>query len=106
MKEADEAKKSAVTAKNDAETFIHTVEKQVSEFGDKISAEDKTDLNTKMAAVRTALEGDDVEAIKSAKDELQQASWKVSQQMYQQGSNDSSEGSSPEQQQQDGEPKK
>jgi len=99
MKEEDAKKKEGVTAKNDAETFIHTVEKQMSEFGDKISSEDKTDLNTKMSAVRTALEGDDVDAIKAAKDELQQASWKVSQQMYQSGSSEegaSSEGSTEE----------
>ncbi len=40
-----------------------------------------------MAATRTALAGDDVEAIKEAKDALQQASWKISQAMYQSGDN-------------------
>ena len=88
----DEAKKNAVTAKNEAESFIHTVEKQVSEFKDKISADDKKDVEEKIVACRTALASDDVEQIKEAKDALQQASWKISQAMYASGDNNSEGG--------------
>ena len=85
MREADEAKKNAVMAKNDAESFINTVEKQISDLGDKISQADKEDLTTKMTAVREALVTDDTDKIQEAKNALQEASWKVSQAQYGQG---------------------
>jgi len=106
-KDEDELKKNAIVAKNEAESYIHTVEKQLSDFKDKISAEDKKGLEDGMAALRTALTTDDIEEIKAKKDELQQVSWKVSSAMYGQAS--SSEGSSEgsgEQQSQSGDEQK
>merc|ERR1712060_192049 len=96
MRESDEKRKEAVQMKNDGETLCYQVEKQLSELKDKMSTADADDLKKKMEDVRASLAGDieDPEAVKEKTKELQEASWKVTQQAYQQGgeSEDSSEG--------------
>merc|ERR1712151_858595 len=86
MREADEKKKEGVQAKNDAETLCYQVEKQLSELKDKMSTADADDLRKKMEDVRQTMASDDAdpEAIKEKTKELQEASWKVTQQAYQQ----------------------
>merc|ERR1719245_946889 len=93
MREADNKKKEAVTLKNDAETLCYQVEKQLSDLKDKISTPDADDLKTKMSVLRQAMAEDSPEpdVIRTKTKDLQEASWKVTQQAYQQGS--SSEGS-------------
>merc|ERR1719284_546802 len=95
MREADSKKKDGVQAKNDAETLCYQVEKQLSELKDKMSTADADGLKKKMEEVRTvmAADGADPEEIKAKTKDLQEASWKVTQQAYQQGA-ESSEGSS------------
>merc|ERR1711920_20713 len=97
MREADEKKKEGVQAKNDAETLCYQVEKQLSELKDKMSTADADDLRKKMEDVRQtmAADGADPEEIKSKTKDLQEASWKVTQQAYQQS--DSSDSSQDEQ---------
>merc|ERR1719223_1859895 len=85
MREADEKKRSGVEAKNNAESFIHTVEKQMEDMKEKISTADKEDLVNKIKNVREALAADDTDKVVEAKKELEQASWKASQQAYQGG---------------------
>eukprot|EP00928_Gymnodinium_smaydae_P010108 TRINITY_DN137_c0_g2_i1.p1 TRINITY_DN137_c0_g2~~TRINITY_DN137_c0_g2_i1.p1 ORF type:complete len:685 (-),score=217.19 TRINITY_DN137_c0_g2_i1:18-1862(-) len=87
MREADQKKKEAVTAKNDAETLCYQVEKQMSDLKDKISTADADDLKKKMEEVRTAMTSDspDPDEIKAKTKDLQEASWKVTQQAYQSG---------------------
>merc|ERR1739848_539329 len=93
MREADTKKKEAVSAKNDAETLCYQVEKQLSELKDKMSTGDADDLKAKMEAVRQSMADDaDPEDIKAKTKELQEASWKISQQAYQ-SADSSSEGS-------------
>merc|ERR1712217_747917 len=97
MRESDEKRKEAVQLKNDGETLCYQVEKQLSDLKDKISTADADDLKKKMEDLRTCMTGDaaDPEEIKTKTKELQEASWKVTQQAYQQGSDgDSSESSS------------
>merc|ERR1719277_1254397 len=86
MREADEKKKEAVQAKNDGETLCYQVEKQLTELKDKMSTADADDLRKKMEDVRTAMASDsaDPDEIKAKTKELQEASWKVTQQAYQQ----------------------
>merc|ERR1711953_830075 len=93
MREADEKKKEGVQAKNDAETLCYQVEKQLTELKDKMSTADADDLRKKMEDVRQTMasDGADPEEIKAKTKELQEASWKVTQQAYQQS--DSSESS-------------
>merc|ERR1712113_745973 len=98
MREADEKKKEGVQAKNDAETLCYQVEKQLSELKDKMSTADADVLRKKMEDVRQtmAADGADPEEIKAKTKDLQEASWKVTQQAYQQS--DSNESSQDEQQ--------
>ncbi|KAF8821925.1 chaperonin protein BiP [Cardiosporidium cionae] len=84
FKEEDEKKKEAINAKNDSETLLYSVEKQLVDFKDKLTEEDKTELTEKIQKVREVSSGDDFEAIRNATKELQDASWKVTQKMYQQ----------------------
>jgi len=95
MREADGKKKDLVQAKNDAETLCYQVEKQLSELKDKMSTADADDLKGKMEDLRRSLasDGAEPEEVKDKLKTLQEASWKVTQQAYQQGGSDSSEGS-------------
>jgi molecular chaperone DnaK len=90
MREADNKKKEAVQATNDAETLCYQVEKQLTELKDKMSTADADDLKKKMEEVRSVMAGEspDPEEIKNKTKELQEASWKITQQAYQQGSSD------------------
>merc|ERR1711972_167411 len=96
MREADEKKKEGVQAKNDAETLCYQVEKQLTELKEKMTTADADDLRKKVEDVRQAMTSDsaDPEEIKAKTKELQEASWKVTQQAYQQSDqqSDSSEG--------------
>merc|ERR1712087_268401 len=94
MRETDTLKKEGVTVKNDAETLCYQVEKQLSELKDKMSTADADDLKKKMEDVRACIVGDDldVELAKSKTKELQEASWKVTQQAYQQAGSEEAGG--------------
>merc|ERR1712079_270487 len=96
MRDADNKKKEAVTLKNDGETLCYQVEKQLSDLKDKISTPDADDLKAKMSDLRQAMAEDspEPEAIRTKTKDLQEASWKVTQQAYQQGSSESSSDSS------------
>merc|ERR1712190_470740 len=93
MRETDTLKKEGVTVKNDAETLCYQVEKQLSELKDKISTADADDLKKKMEDVRASLTGDSVDPdeIKQKTKDLQEVSWKVTQQAYQQSSSEGGE---------------
>merc|ERR1712190_694336 len=86
MREADEKKKEGVQAKNDAETLCYQVEKQLTELKEKMTTADADDLRKKVEDVRQAMtsDGADPEEIKAKTKELQEVSWKVTQQAYQQ----------------------
>merc|ERR1712113_491760 len=93
---SDEKRKEAVTLKNDGETLCYQVEKQLSDLKDKISTPDADDLKSKMSDLRQAMAEDspEPEAIRTKTKDLQEASWKVTQQAYQQGSSSESSDSS------------
>merc|ERR1719229_982502 len=95
MREADQLKKEGVTVKNDAETLCYQVEKQLSELKDKMSTADAEELKKKMEAVRASSTGDitDPEELKAKTKDLQELSWKVTQQAYQQSSSEEGESS-------------
>merc|ERR1712038_1661832 len=94
MREADAKKKEGVTVRNDAETLCYQVEKQLSELKEKMSTADADDLKKKMEDVRACLVGDDLDAelVKNKTKDLQEASWKVTQQAYQQAGSDEAGG--------------
>ncbi|KAL8433058.1 hypothetical protein Efla_006257 [Eimeria flavescens] len=90
FKAEDEKHKENVAAKNDAEALVYNVEKQLVDLKEKISAEDKTELEARISKVRAALGGNDSDAIRAEAKSLQELSWKVSQQAYSQGSSNTS----------------
>lgn len=86
----DEKQKETVAARNEAETLIYAVEKQISDLKDKITSEDRSELESRIGKVREALGGQDTDLIRSEAKSLQEHSWKVSQQAYSQGSSSTS----------------
>ena len=82
--QADKQKKELVEAKNQAEGLIHATEKTLKEHGDKISAAEKSSIEDAMNALKTATEGDDLNAIKEKTETLMQASLKLGEAMYKQ----------------------
>ena len=79
----DQKRRETVEARNAADSLIHTVEKTLSEGGDKIPADLKAETEAAVTALKDVKDGDDVEAIKTKTDELGQVSMKVGQAMYQ-----------------------
>jgi molecular chaperone DnaK len=78
----DKKKRALAEARNQADSMAYNVEKLVKEHGDKLKATDKAPLEAAVAKVREAAKGEDVDAIKSATAELEQASHAVSKVMY------------------------
>ncbi len=78
----DKKRRELVDARNQGEALIHSAEKSVKEFGDKVAASDKSTIEAAIASLKTALEGEDVEAINARANELAQASMKLGEAMY------------------------
>ena len=81
--EEDKKRREAVDLKNNAEQLAYQTEQLISENGDKFSADDKSALETKCSTLKEALKGDNLDAIKSAQDDLQNKFYEVSQKLYQ-----------------------
>lgn len=79
----DKKKREAVDLKNGAEQMVYQTETLISESGDKFSADDKSALEAKAEALKEALKGDDLDAIKAAQEDLQTKFYEVSQKLYQ-----------------------
>ena len=82
--EEDKKFRELVGARNKADATIHTVEKALKDVGDKISDDEKKAASEAVAAVKTAMSGDDREAIESKTQALEQASTALLQKMYEQ----------------------
>jgi len=80
--EADKKRRETVEAKNQAESLVHSTESSLTEHGDKVSAEVKAEIEAAIADTKSALEGDDPEAIKEKSAALAQASMKLGEAMY------------------------
>jgi molecular chaperone DnaK len=80
--EADKKKREAVEAKNQGESLVHSTEKSLADYGDKVSAEDKAAIETAIADLKSVLDGDDAEAIKEKTATLAEASMKLGEAMY------------------------
>ncbi|MDE2333847.1 MAG: Hsp70 family protein, partial [Rhodospirillales bacterium] len=80
--EADKARREQVETRNQADAMVHQVEKNLKEHGDKLGAQDKGEAEAAVAAVRSAMEGSDTEALKAATDRLSQAAMKIGETLY------------------------
>lgn len=80
---ADKERRAQVEARNNAEALIHATEKSISENQDKIDAADKDGAEAAMAELKTALEGEDMDAINEKAQALSQAAMKIGEAVYQ-----------------------
>ncbi len=78
----DKKRRELVDAKNEAEALIHSTEKSVAEYGDKVSEADKGAVEAAIAAVKAVLPTEDADAIKAKVNDLTQASMKLGEAMY------------------------
>ncbi|AUG54598.1 molecular chaperone DnaK [Thalassospira marina] len=81
--EGDKKRKALVEARNQAEAIIHSTEKNIAEHGDKVDANTKSMIEDALAALKEAKDGEDADAINAKVNELQQASMKLGEAMYQ-----------------------
>ena len=81
-KEEDKKKREAVDARNQADTLIHSTEKNLKEHGSKVSDADKKAIEDASANLRNALKGTDIEEIKKKTQDLVQASMKLGEAIY------------------------
>ncbi|QTQ16865.1 molecular chaperone DnaK [Treponema parvum] len=84
--EADKKKREGVDAKNEADSLIYATEKSVKELGDKVSPAEKQKIDDAVAALKAALQSDNVEDIKAKTEALKQASYKIAEEVYKQQS--------------------
>jgi molecular chaperone DnaK len=80
--EEDKKRRKLAEAKNQADNLVYQTEKNISEYGDKISADEKAKIQDAVAAVKKAIEGTDAQAIESATQSLMTASHKLAEEMY------------------------
>ena len=71
-----------VDAENHGESLAHDAEKALNEYGDKVAQSDRSAIEAAVASLRTALQGEDVEAIKARSNDLMQAQMKLGEAMY------------------------
>jgi molecular chaperone DnaK len=82
----DKRKLELIEVRNHADSLTYATEKSLSDLGDKVESSLKADIEGKIAALKTAMEGDSPESIKTAMDDLSKASHKLAEQIYAQKS--------------------
>jgi len=81
---ADKAKRESVDARNEADSLIYATEKSVKDLGEKVDGAEKQKIDDAIAALKQAMQGDNVEEIKAKTEELKQASYKIAEELYKQ----------------------
>ena len=92
---ADKKRREQVEARNATEAMVHQVERSLAEHGDRMPAADKGEVEAALAAGKSALEGTDADALKSAHDRLSQAAMKIGEAAYRAQSEQAAAGPQP-----------
>lgn len=100
----DKKRREAVDVRNNADQMIYQTEKTVNEFGDKLSADEKAKIDTAKEALKEALKGEDIEAIKAKQEELQKELFAVSEKVYKAANPQGAENAQPQGGAQNGDP--
>jgi len=107
----DDRLRDEVEVRNQADALVYSTEKSVKEYGDKVSEADKNNIESKVASLKEALKGKDIDSIKKGTEELTQASHKLAEAIYkassqkgQQGAGSQGQGAGPHQGGQEQEP--
>ena len=95
--ESDKKKRENIDAKNQADSMIHSAEKNLKEFGDKVSDQEKNAIENDIKNLKDAIASDDSEKIKSGLEALTQSSMKLGEAMYKSQQQDASQPSNQEQ---------
>lgn len=80
----DKKKKEEIEIKNQADTLAYSVERSLKDYGDKVSQDEKLNIERKLGDLKEALKGTDAEKIKKSMDELATASHKLAEEVYKQ----------------------
>ena len=96
----DARRKEEVDTRNEGDQMVYQTEKTIQELGDKLDAAEKSEVESKLSALKQALTGTDTAAIKAATEELKQAFYKLSEKMYQHANPQGGQGFDPSQYQQ------
>lgn len=96
--EEDKKRKESIEIRNTAETSVYQIENSLKEFGDKVDANEKAEIENKIKVLKDSLNGDDLENIKKAQEDLTQAFYALSTKMYQQNASNGNETSENNQQ--------
>lgn len=80
--EEDKAKKDEMEVRNQADSLVYSTEETLKELGDKVPADTKKQVEDAVAETKKALDGNDIDAIKSANDKLQEAGHKLAEIVY------------------------
>jgi molecular chaperone DnaK len=91
----DRRRREEVEVRNETDNAAYTAEKTLRDLGDRVSGDLKADVETKIADVRAALATDDVQRMRDARDALQQAMFRISEQIYSQAGGGSTDGGTP-----------
>ena len=81
----DKKRKEAIEVKNQADNLVYQTEKALKDLGDKVPVAERGNIETKLAELKQALQGDDIDQTKKLTEEVQQAFYALSQQLYAQG---------------------
>ncbi|MBQ9898900.1 MAG: Hsp70 family protein, partial [Ruminococcus sp.] len=93
----DKKRREQVDNKNEAENLVFQCEKALADFGDKVSADEKANIEAKSAALKSAIEAENHDEIKTLKDELQKEFYDLSAKIYQQANPNGAGGIDPSQ---------
>ena len=94
----DKKRREEVDNKNEAENLVFQCEKALADFGDKVSADEKANIESKCASLKSAIEANNADEIKKLKEDLQKAFYDLSAKVYQQANpNGGAEGIDPSQ---------
>ena len=96
--EEDKKRKESIEIRNTAETSVYQIENSLKEFGDKVDANEKAEIENKIKVLKDSLNGDDLENIKKAQEDLTQSFYALSTKMYQQNASNGNETSENNQQ--------
>jgi molecular chaperone DnaK len=83
--EEDKKFQHLVQARNQADALVHSAEKSLKDLGEQVTAEERSDVESAVAEVKTAMEGDDADAIEAASQKLAEVSGKLAEKAYAQG---------------------
>ncbi len=81
----DRRRKEEVEERNQADSMTYRAEKSLSDLGDRLSSEQRSELEARIAEVRSALEGEDITRVKAAREALEHAFYRISEALYRQG---------------------